>query len=69
MLNEQQEKIEHLEECNHRLGQDIIQSLGKRLELMKKNEQLEKGKMEALSLLGEEIDKNEQLKNKLNKDL
>ena len=32
-------------------------------ELAEENEQLEKGKMEALSLLGEEIDKNEQLKN------
>lgn len=31
-------------------------------ELKEENEQLEKGKMEALSLLGEEIDKNEQLK-------
>lgn len=31
-------------------------------ELSEENEQLEKGKMEALSLLGEEIDKNEQLK-------
>lgn len=29
--------------------------------LKSENEQLEKGKMEALSLLGEEIDKNEQL--------
>lgn len=34
-------------------------------ELSEENEQLEKGKMEALSLLGEEIDKNEQLKQKL----
>ena len=31
-------------------------------ELYDENEQLEKGKMEALSLLGEEIDKNEQLR-------
>ena len=32
--------------------------------LSEENEQLEKGKMEALSLLGEEIDKNEQLHQK-----
>lgn len=39
------------------LGYDKLVS-----DLRKENEQLEKGKMEALSLLGEEIDKNEQLK-------
>ena len=41
------------------------QLMDKIFELKEENEQLEKSKMEALSLLGEEIDKNEQLKQEL----
>lgn len=43
-------------------GNDVVLVINLMNRLVEENEQLEKGKMEALSLLGEEIDKNEQLR-------
>ena len=43
-------------------GNDVVLLINLLNRLVEENEQLEKGKMEALSLLGEEIDKNEQLR-------
>lgn len=43
-------------------GNDVVLLINLLNRLVEENEQLEKGKMEALSLLREEIDKNEQLR-------
>ena len=64
-MNEQESTINKLKE-ELKLEQDFASRWQKESEvLVKENEQLEKGKMEALSLLGEEIDKNERLHNEL----
>jgi len=64
-MNEQESTINKLKE-ELKLEQDFASRWQKESEVLaKENEQLEKGKMEALSLLGEEIDKNERLHNEL----
>lgn len=56
------QKYEDLKEDWKYIKSLLDKEFNERTRLKKENEQLEKGKMEALSLLGEEIDKNEQLK-------
>lgn len=64
-MNEQESTINKLKE-ELKLEQDFASRWQKESEVLaKENEQLEKGKMEALLLLGEEIDKNERLHNEL----
>ena len=58
-------KLEDTEKAFDKLHKKHIELLKQQGKLEKENEQLEKGKMEALSLLGEEIDKNGQLKKEI----
>lgn len=65
-LEEVCEKLNELAEENDNCKNDYRELFSNYVALEEKNEQLEKGKMEALSLLGGEIDKNEQLQQENN---
>ena len=61
-IKQKNDKIERLQRENNKLQVHYKYDVK---HLKEENEQLEKGKMGALSLLGEEIDKNEQLQQEL----